>query len=1037
MMKRININFLTKAVQAALLALSLNLVMFSSSSAADIICGTSKCDISQRQCVKFPHEVCKLWSSGGMAGGSVCLKYGPDYRCIGKKETAPKNSTIVTASVNDNGKTLSGDEEKKALLRAKDAAYTAFEKNEIVDTYYEGKDKVLLDKEAERLLNDAGKKEKEKETWPEQNDTQDVFDWVAKLEEYTTRAGYDKGLGSAGDSRILDASQAAIDNLDSLKNDGHISVEDYEKVKAAIGKVTNEALQRAQAAATYTKEEEKVEKAQEDIAEVKDSILQRCPTTEQYKARYGAGCWSCLVMERLTSSFLHAADKGLHITQKAGMVLLWLGTAIWLVLWALKNVSSFTQLQLGNILNDLFKFLFKVAFAYWFIVYSPTAISKYFITPIMGLGATIGQSFWASEIKDYTEDFVWEDEYVSEEDQKNVEAALSAANQPGGVQEETAPENAEDAKKAEEIANEPPQQVQPDEYEETVQQFQKALISVLQKYLKEIQNSCTDSPYISNSNPKCTQQGTNKCRHYAGCKDKGHRSYVRKIYSRAGSPLGEGAYCMMSITAALEEINEQVGGDITTFQTGKGFCLDGIKVGAQYENSAVVGANGGDVDLMEAIKYANVGDIVYIRVSGSVAGTVGSGSGYHATTHMGGGRLISFNGDGIYTSPASFIKNPVGKIIRVSEVIRQRLKKNPNAKINKKALASLAEGAGLAQSLVNYQGGTYTGLTNTDYNALIVSIPEVTYTGPTNIMPKSVMNSILGATRAITNTTANNMVLGNAIMCYSTIKDGGAWVFKLKGIEFGSAPNFIMWIEGAIIWSLGFMLTLAVAYYFLDISFKIGFAVLAIPLVMGLWPFGFTQGKLYIAISIIAKSAATFAFLAITTYFGMGLINESVSLSNMGGEDGLYQKLDKIASRASEADEEELREQINAMIYLFSPTFILLLFAIIYAFKLVQQTSSDLVNKFFPDKAFGDSSPMHSAATMMTSWTKNMAMKMSGADLAKDIIANQTGVLAKNMVKGAGKLTGQGLKATGHGIKQGAKATGRGIVAGFNKLRGK
>lgn len=1019
-MKQFNIKFLIRSLKAIILGLGLCFAVLSSSHAAIILCGNVKCDISQRQCVKLPDRVCKTWSSSqGIASTSSCLEY-EYYRCIGKKETAPKKSTSVTVSTKDNGSVLSGEEETKAIQKAKDAAYTAFEKNEIVDSYYADKKKIFLDKEVQDILAEAKKKEADGELWGGGDDTQDALDWIAKLQEYTTRAGYDEGLGSPGDTRIKDAIDAAVDNLLSVKNDGYISPSDYNKAVAAIAKLGNQALERAKAAAIHTKEKEKVEKVQEDIADVQDTVLQRCPTSVQYRARYGAGCWSCLVIERLTSAFLHAADNGIRITQKAGLILLSLGTGIWLVLWALKNVSSFTEIQTGNILNDLIKFLFKVALAYWFIMYSQTAISKYFITPIMGIGATIGQSFWAPEIKDYTENFVWEDEYVSEEDQKNVEAALSAANQPGGAAEQVEDPQAE---KVEEIANEPPQQVQPDEYEETVQQFQKALITVLNKYLSEIKNSCTDSPYVSSGSPKCNQKGSNQCRHYAGCKDKGHRAYVRNIYSRAGSPLGEGAYCMMSITAALEEINEQVGGDITTFQTGKGFCLDGIKVGTQYENSAVVGTNGGDVDLMQAIKYANVGDIVYIRVSGSVAGTVGSGSGYHATTHMGGGQLISFNGDGIYTSPASFIKNPVGKIIRLSEVIRQRLKKNPNAKINKKALAALADGSGLAQSLVNYQGGAYAGLQNTDYDALIIKVPDITYTGPTNIMPKSVMNSILGATRAITNTTAENMVLGNAIMCYSTLKDGGAWVFKLADTEIASSPNFIMWIEGAIIWCLGFMLTLAIAYYLVDISFKIGFAVLAIPLVMGLWPFGFTQGKLYMVLSIIAKSAATFAFLALTTYFGMELILESISLNGFNDpEKGLYALMDGIAEKGgSEAEEELWREQINSTIYLFSPTFILMLFAIIYTFKLVQQTSSDLVNKFFPDKAFGDSSPMHSAATMITAWTKNMAMKMSGADLAKDIVANQAGVLAK-----------KGVQKTGNAIRH-PNRTLKGMAGAFKK----
>ena len=838
-----------------------------------------------------------------------------------------------------------------------------------------------------------------------------------ELSEYTTEKGYNKGVKGIGDSRIKNAAEKALKNLQKLREDGRLSAEDYTQIENEITYVFNEATRRANEVLQQTNETRREKRLKEDIVEFETKTLQQCPTTKQLKAKYNSGCWSCLVMEHITSAFLYAADKGLVVTQRAGLVLLWIGTAIWLAFWALKNISSFTELQIGNILNDLIKFLFKVAVAYWFIFYGCGAISQYFITPIMGLGATIGQQFWSEEVRDYTQDFVWEDEYISQEDQENLEAALSVANQPSGQSSSADASATAGADGSSDTAAESlPSVVEPDKYEETVQQFQKALVAILQRYLQEIQNSCIDSPYVSSSSPKCRQTdgGGKRCRHYSSCDDRGHRNYIRQIYKRAGSQ-GEGAYCMMTITAALEELNDQVGGDITNFQTGKGYCLDGIKVGSQYENSAIVGTNGGDVDLMSAIRYANVGDIVYIRVSGALAGSTGSGSGYHATTHLGGGRLISFNGDGMYNSPASFTSNPVGKIVRFSEVVRQRLKDNPNAKIDKQALASLASGAKMPQSLVNYQGGSYTGFTSagtTQYDSLIPEIPAVKYTGPTNIMPESVMNSILGAMRAINYKVSDIMVLGNSIMCYATVENGGAW--KIFG---ATVPNGITWLSGFIILCLGFLLVFALAYYFLDISFKIGFAVLAFPIVMGLWPFKITGDKVILIISIIAKAAAFFAFLALTTSFGMALLNATL---NQGGLDSLFNDLDIIAMGYSlEVSEEELNKEISDKIYLFSPLFVMLIFALFYFYNLVKSTSSDLVNKFFPDKAFGDSSPMHSTATMMTSFAHKMAMK--APSLVGDIAANQLGVGAKKV-----------LNFMGSSIVH-PKRTAKGIASKFRK----
>lgn len=813
--------------------------------------------------------------------------------------------------------------------------------------------------------------------------------------------------------------------------------EDKLRKKAAAGEISDEKLDRKLDRIHHKKinSRQREERRTEKIARRTEKGIEKlmgCPTTAQYKARYTAGCWTCVVFEPLTSAFLWAADKGLAVTQSAGKMLLLMGSLLWLAFWALKNVSSFTELQIGNILNDLLKFCFKVALAYIFIVNSSTAIGQYFIKPIMGVGASIAQQLWDSKTKQYTQDFVWEDEYISEEDQKNVEQALDATNQAGGAPLDS---DAADV--------EVPEQVEPDEYEDMVQQFQKALVGQLQEQLKKLQNSCEEEPYVSDGSPKCrqiTDENGTQCRHYASCEDKGHREAVRQIYSDAGSQLGEGAYCMMAITAALENINDQVGGDITNFQTGKGYCLDGIKVGAEYENSAVVGKSGGDVDLTSAMSYANVGDIIYIKVSGRVAGQVGSGSGYHAVVYAGNGKLISFNGDGIYSSPSAFGSNPVGKIVRTSEVVRARLKANGDAGINKAKLDELADKANITQTLVNYKGGTYTGLVGVNYDALVVDIPEqIPYSGPTNIMPESIMNSILGAIRAITNETSGIMILGNIMTCYAT--EGGRWNLEMFGAELLSAPNIFIWIAGAIIWCMGFMLVVAIGYYLVDISFKIGFAVLAFPIVMGLWPFNVTQGKLFTVISIIAKAAALFAFMAITVNFGMLLLGQAVA---SGGFDELYAKIDLLAQGASDDQEDELKEYINNAFSLFSASFVMIMFTLIYFFKLVQKTSSDLVNKFFPDNAFGDSSPMHSGATMMTSYAKKLAMKASGADLAKDIVAHQAGQLVKKGLQKTGGALAYPVAhpmKTARGIGRGAAAAGRAVgrAGRFvgNKLRGK
>lgn len=875
---------------------------------------------------------------------------------------------------------------------------------------------------------------------------EDINKDIESLKKYATTEGYSEAKSSPGDTKLLDTYQHIQDTIEELYRDKHITLEERNQLKEDASRLYKTAADQVIKTADAGGDTKTRDKVQEEIAAATVEYgIAECPTSGQLRARYHAGCWSCLVLEKLTSAFLHAANHGLKVVQKAGLTLLWLGTAIWIVFWGLKNVSSFTEIQLGNILNDLIKFLFKVAVAYWFIVYSPTAISQYFIKPIMSVGAIIAQQFWDTEVKEFTQEWQY-DEFIDDDDPrlngvkedeeedkpKTSSASTDAAKSSAGAADVPAAE--EPAPAVEE-----PKLVEPSGDEEIVQSLQKAFIAILEQQWREVTNSCGAS-----RNSACGKscKSFNSCNKAPRSHAQGHIDYVvNNIMAWAGYK-GNNHYCQASVTAGMKKLAEKIG------KTPKGkkllHVLNGAGAGCALGYGLFGYTAGEDIQICQNGKLLytkiNVADTIWIHGNKGTNQRFGGGSGHHAVTALDNkGNILSFNGDSRW-NVCSVYKNLIGKVGCISCKFRELLKQHPELKneIDTKTLASLA--AGYNVSFINYEGGAYsnvsgdgTGTTAVDYDSLIVEIPEVKYTGPTNIMPKSVMNSILGATRAITNTTADVMVMGDMMMCYASAKNGGAWHVQAWVLDLGYWTNFVMWIQGGIIWCLGFMLTVSIAYYLVDISFKIGFAVLAIPVMMGLWPFGFTQGKIFIAISIIAKSAATFAFLALTTAFGMGLVGEAVN-----GLEELYGNMDALTQ--GETDDEEIRARVSDTLYLFSPTFVLLIFAILYFYKMVQQTISDLVNKFFPDQAFGDSSPMHSGATMATSYLKRFAMKASGADLAKDIVAHQTGRLVKGGLKRAGaaasypirhpmKSTRAAVHAIAHPVKT-AKAVGNASVKG-------
>ena len=1027
----INIKSLLKPIKVVLFASLLSVSISQNLSAKEIICGNTKCNIETRKCIKLPQKVCAEYSNYTTTYGvavTQCLRY-ESYRCVGKNEEQYKANKEINVSTNDNGEVLTGENETIALRKAKTAAYTAGERMEIAEEHYSNVQSKDISKTAERILVKTEATEDSQESFLAENDTEDLRNAIKKLASYTTIKGYTEGKGSPGDTNIKDAMDDAISKLDELKEDGYITEDDYNRLKSEIGELYNVASQNLEAVTKKIGDEQASEKQRQERMAVRDEVLQKCATSAQLRARYNAGCWSCLVLERLTSAFLHAANKGLPVVQKAGITLLLLGSGLWIMFWALKSVSSFTQVQTANILNDLFKFLFKVCLAYVFITLSTTAISQYFIRPIMSVGAIIGQQFWDEKIKEYT--FEWGgDEFISDDSplvKKTAEDALKKAEEDrilaSYAPEEEMPETQE---------YEEPTPIDPNASDEQIIiALQNAFLAVLKQQIHEIITSCTDAKRRGNCGAGCR---------FTSCSDAGHQKYVKDIFKWAWGSEQLNAYCQASVTAAMKKMLSKVAKNASALEKlhfYKGLASPpGAFPSGQPDVQICIGKQ-----LNPEIKL-NAGDTISVHHT-SYQKVWGKVSGHHTITVVnpsGGGSFISFNGDTPEKSPlcASY-SGLQGKIKNVSAEWRKILKENPNLK-NELDLKQLAElGAGLNMSFINYEGGYYPTIdgsyTSGDYNydSLVVDIPqEIKYTGPTNIMPKSIMNSILGAMRAITNTTADNMVLGNMVMCYAGLDNGGAWhVFGFKIL------NIFLWLEGAIIWALGFMLTLAVSYYFIDISFKIGFAVLAIPVVFGIWPFGFGQDKLFKAISIIAKSSATFAFLAITTAFGMDLVSEALN-----GLDDLYAKIDAFATETvAESQEDIFKAEIDNTLYLFSPTFIMMAFAIIYFYKMVQGTISDLVNKFFPDNVFGDSAPMHSAATMMTSFAHKMAMKVTGADLAKDIVAHQTGRLVKGSLTKAKDGVVGGLKAAAHPVRTGkqaynaAKNLGKNTSSAFGKKK--
>ena len=244
-----------------------------------------------------------------------------------------------------------------------------------------------------------------------------------------------------------------------------------------------------------------------------------------------------------------------------------------------------------------------------------------------------------------------------------------------------------------------------------------------------------------------------------------------------------------------------------------------------------------------------------------------------------------------------------------------------------------------------------------------------------NIVPDSVFSNLYDTTKSISDAVATISILGDTLMCHAS--HAAKKKIEFGPIELASYPDLSIWMCGGIVYFFGFMLLLSIAFYLVDISFKLGMAVVLLPIGIALWPFEWTRDKLTKIISIILKNAAIFIFLALTVSYALNMATTAI-----GNLDEIFEAINTSNS-----------DVISQTFTLFSIHFLIVVAAFAYGMKLVGSTVPDYVDKFFPDGGFGggkSSSPIHHSATQMLDFAKKK-VAAPVASFAGDVVKTQGG----------------------------------------------
>lgn len=108
--------------------------------------------------------------------------------------------------------------------------------------------------------------------------------------------------------------------------------------------------------------------------------------TNNFLSMYSSSCYGCELVETLASAFVKAAGKAYNVSREAGNAILVVATIIWIGLFVLKNISSFTTVEPRQMIQQLMMQLFKVFVAFVILNSGIQTILHYTVEPIMTFG---------------------------------------------------------------------------------------------------------------------------------------------------------------------------------------------------------------------------------------------------------------------------------------------------------------------------------------------------------------------------------------------------------------------------------------------------------------------------------------------------------------------------------------------------------------------------------------------------------------------------------------------------------------------------
>ena len=122
----------------------------------------------------------------------------------------------------------------------------------------------------------------------------------------------------------------------------------------------------------------------------------------QKKYMEGSSCWYCMIVGKMTSSYLYAASLVIPTVKTLALMILRYGFLIWLALYILKQVSSVSPISSGKFLQEILLMGFKITLATLIVNNGVPFLNEYIMKPVIDTGIDIGNAIFDEIARDET-----------------------------------------------------------------------------------------------------------------------------------------------------------------------------------------------------------------------------------------------------------------------------------------------------------------------------------------------------------------------------------------------------------------------------------------------------------------------------------------------------------------------------------------------------------------------------------------------------------------------------------------------------------